>query len=68
MLAGHTLVHVIVSFILNLTKVDLILSILVLIPLFLILILEFGVAFLQAYVFTVLTCIYLSDTEKLGVH
>ncbi len=67
-LAGHTLVHIIVSFILNLTKTDLILSVLFLIPLFLILILEFGVALLQAYVFTVLVCIYLSDTEKLGAH
>ena len=67
-LAGHTLVHIIVTFILNLTKTDIILSILFLIPLFLILILEFGVALLQAYVFTVLVCIYLSDTEKLGHH
>lgn len=67
-LAGHTLVHIIVNFILNLSKIDIILSILFLIPLFLILILEFGVALLQAYVFTVLVCIYLSDTEKLGSH
>lgn len=67
-LAGHTLVHIIVSFILNLTKTDIILSLLFLIPLFLILTLEFGVALLQAYVFTVLVCIYLSDTEKLGSH
>lgn len=67
-LAGHTLVHIIVSFILNLTKTDLILSIIFLIPLFLILTLEFGVALLQAYVFTVLVCIYLSDTEKLPSH
>jgi len=67
-LAGHTLVHIIVTFILNLIKVDLILSIIFLIPLFLILILEFGVALLQAYVFTVLTCIYLGDTKSLGAH
>lgn len=67
-LAGHTLVHIIVSFILNLTKADIVLSIIFLIPLFLILVLEFGVALLQAYVFTVLVCIYLSDTEKLGAH
>lgn len=60
--------HIIVSFILNLTKADIILSIIFLMPLFLILVLEFGVALLQAYVFTVLVCIYLSDTEKLGVH
>jgi len=43
-------------------------SILVLIPLFFILTLELGVAFLQAYVFTVLFCIYLSDTEKGASH
>jgi F0F1-type ATP synthase membrane subunit a len=67
-LAGHTLVHIIISFILNLIKTDFVLSILFLIPLFLILILEFGVALLQAYVFTVLVCIYLSDTEKLAQH
>jgi F0F1-type ATP synthase membrane subunit a len=62
------LVHIIVSFILKIIKFDLLLSFFFLIPLFLILILEFGVAFLQAYVFTVLVCIYLSDTEKVGVH
>jgi F-type H+-transporting ATPase subunit a len=67
-LAGHTLVHIIVSFILKVVKIDLLLSVLFLIPLFLILILEFGVAFLQAYVFSVLVCIYLSDTEKVGAH
>jgi F0F1-type ATP synthase membrane subunit a len=67
-LAGHTLVHIIVSFILKVIKIDLLLSLLVLIPLFLILVLEFGVAFLQAYVFTVLVCIYLSDTEKIASH
>jgi F-type H+-transporting ATPase subunit a len=67
-LAGHILVHLIVGFILKIVKIDLLLSILLLIPLFLILILEFGVAFLQAYVFTVLVCIYLSDTEKVGSH
>jgi len=67
-LAGHTLVHIIISFILNVTKLDLILSVIFLLPLFLILILEFGVALLQAYVFTVLVCIYLADTEKLENH
>ena len=67
-LAGHTLVHIIVTFILNLTKIDLIVSILFLVPLFLILILEFGVALLQAYVFTVLVCIYLGDTKSIESH
>jgi len=67
-LAGHTLVHIIVTFLLNLAKMDIIMSILFLIPLFLILILEFGVALLQAYVFTVLVCIYLGDTRSIGAH
>lgn len=67
-LAGHTLVHIIVTFILNVMKVEFILSLFVLIPLFLILTLEFGVAFLQAYVFTVLISIYLSDSLKSPYH
>jgi ATP synthase subunit 6 len=67
-LAGHTLVHIIVTFILNVMKVEFVLSLLVLIPLFLILTLEFGVAFLQAYVFTVLISIYLSDSLKSPYH
>lgn len=67
-LAGHTLVHIIVTFILNVMKVEFFLSLLILIPLFLILTLEFGVAFLQAYVFTVLISIYLSDSLKSPYH
>ena len=67
-LAGHTLVHIIVTFLLNVSKIDFIMSIIFLVPLFLILILEFGVALLQAYVFTVLVCIYLGDTKSLGAH
>jgi len=63
-IAGHTLVHIIISFYFNILKIDILISLMILIPLFLILILEFGVAFLQAYVFTVLFCIYLADTEK----
>ena len=67
-LAGHTLVHIIVTFILNIMKIEFFLSLLILIPLFLILTLEFGVAFLQAYVFTVLVCIYLADSLKSPYH
>lgn len=67
-LAGHTLVHIIVTFILKIMKLEFILSLFILIPLFLILTLEFGVAFLQAYVFTVLICIYLADSLKSPFH
>jgi F0F1-type ATP synthase membrane subunit a len=37
-------------------------------PLLAILVLEFGVAFLQAYVFVILVCIYLNDTLKSAGH
>ena len=67
-LAGHTLVHIIVTFILNVMKIEFFLSLLILIPLFLILTLEFGVAFPQAYVFTVLISIYLADSLKSPYH
>ena len=68
LVAGHTLVHVLMNFILNILKIDYILSLLIIIPLMIILVLELGIAFLQAYIFTVLICIYLADTEKGAVH
>ena len=67
-LAGHTLVHIIITFLLNIIKIEFLLSLFIIIPLFLILTLEFGVAFLQAYVFTVLISIYLSDSLKSPYH
>jgi len=67
-IAGHTLVHIIINFLFKVIKIDKILFIIILIPLFFILILELGVAFLQAYVFTILFRIYLKDTENLNIH
>ena len=63
-MAGHTLVHIIATFIL-LICVKLFGYILGFSFLILILSLELGVVFLQAYVFTVLTCIYLNDAINL---
>lgn len=64
-MAGHTLVFIISSFITNmvlnakygffLMGFGILLAVLIL---------ELGVAFLQAYVFTVLVCIYLNDALK----
>lgn len=68
LVAGHTLVHVLINFILNILKIDYILSLFIIIPLMIILVLELGIAFLQAYIFTVLICIYLADTEKGALH
>jgi len=59
--AGHTLVHIVSAFVLNLASINFWLFLLGIVPLILILILEFGVAFLQAYVFTILLSIYLAD-------
>jgi len=64
-MAGHTLVFIISSFITNMivnTKYGLFfIGFTILLA---VLILELGVAFLQAYVFTVLVCIYLNDALK----
>lgn len=66
LLSGHTLLKIVASFGLKYTWVKP--YIFVLIPLVLvsgIFILEIGVSIIQAYVFVLLTTIYLSDVEKL---
>jgi F-type H+-transporting ATPase subunit a len=67
-LAGHTLVYIISGFILKISSLKFWFYIVVVMPLLAILVLEFGVAFLQAYVFVILVCIYLSDTLKAPGH
>jgi ATP synthase subunit 6 len=63
-LAGHTLVFIISGFVLNVTLMKFWFLLIGIIPLIAVLFLEFGVAFLQAYVFTILICIYLADSLK----
>ena len=69
MMAGHTLLKVIVGFSWDLLFLDSkLLSLLHLIPLFTLVILfglELAVAAIQAYVFTILTCIYLNESINL---
>lgn len=60
-MAGHTLVFIISSFALNITKIKIGFYFFGFICLLAILFLELGVAFLQAYVFSVLVCIYIND-------
>lgn len=65
MMSGHTLLKILIGFSWNMfkTKCKLLVP-LALIPFFLVFIitgLELAIAFLQAYVFTVLICIYLND-------
>lgn len=64
MTSGHTLLKIIAGFSWTMLKSGGLLAFFHLIPLFLLLILiglELGIAVLQAYVFTLLTCIYLND-------
>ena len=63
MMAGHTLLKVIVGFswvIIFLGNTSLI-NLFPILILFILTLLEFGVALIQAYIFTVLSCIYLRD-------
>lgn len=64
MMAGHTLLKVIGGFSWKMLKAGGILVVFHFVPLvvvFLLIGLELGVAFIQAYVFTILSCIYLGD-------
>jgi F-type H+-transporting ATPase subunit a len=61
MLAGHTLLHILASFVFSLGKLQLVLFVLPLAFTLAIIVLELGIAFLQAYVFVTLLAIYLKD-------
>ena len=68
LMAGHTLLKVIIGFSWSMLILENFMSYFHVIPLFLIVILfglELGVALIQAYVFTILTCIYLNDSINL---
>lgn len=67
-MAGHTLAYILAQFVLGLFFSNLVLFFLFGTLLFAILLLDIGVACLQAYVFTVLTCIYLVDMIALKEH
>jgi len=69
LMAGHTLLKVIVGFSWSLLMLEDILSLLHVVPLLILVLLmglELGVALIQAYVFIVLTCIYLNDSINLS--
>jgi len=69
LMAGHTLLKVIVGFAWSILLLDnFFLSIFHIVPLLILILLmglELGVAIIQAYVFTILTCIYLNDSINL---
>lgn len=68
LMAGHTLLKVIVGFSWSMLLLEDIISFFHVVPLLVLVILmglELGVAMIQAYVFTILTCIYLNDSINL---
>jgi F-type H+-transporting ATPase subunit a len=71
MLAGHTMLYVFGTFVIGLATAGGLLSVISIAPLLAIIAvaaLEFLIAFLQAYVFAILTCIYLNDALNLHEH
>lgn len=71
MLAGHTMLVVFAGFVVSLGAAGGVLSVLSIAPMLLIvaiMLLELLVAFLQAYVFAILTCIYLNEALHLHDH
>jgi ATP synthase subunit 6 len=68
LMAGHTLLKVIVGFSWNILLVENLTAIVFILPLLILVLLmglELAVALIQAYVFVTLTCIYLNDSEAL---
>ena len=68
MMAGHTLLKVIAGFAYSMLMSGSLLVVAHVIPIFILILLvglELGVAVIQAYVFTILTCIYLNDAINL---
>lgn len=64
--AGHVLLFTIAGFVVKLFKFNWFLAIAAFIVLILVFLLELGVAFLQAYVFLTLACIYFNDSLNLS--
>ena len=71
MLAGHTTLKVFAGFIVSMVGMGGVASVSGLLPLIMVIALtalEFLIAFLQAYVFAILTCLYLSEAVNMEHH
>jgi len=62
MMAGHTLLYILSSFVVSLLKITFLCALIPLLLVFAVSFLEIGIAFLQAYVFVVLLSIYVTNT------
>jgi F-type H+-transporting ATPase subunit a len=61
MLAGHTLLNILSSFVFNVFKKYVLVSLLPILFIVFVIILEFCIAIVQAYIFSILICIYFGD-------
>lgn len=61
MMSGHVLLHILTGFVLKLGKLNLIFSLIPLLIIIIIFFLEYGITFLQAYVFVTLLAIYFEE-------
>lgn len=68
LMSGHTLLNILSTFVLKLLKKNILFGILPFVLVLAICFLEICLAFLQAYVFMVLTCIYLTDSIYEAAH
>jgi ATP synthase subunit 6 len=66
MLAGHTLLNIISIFTFNIFNKFFLISILPFFFILFIVVLEFSIAFVQAYIFSILVCIYLNDVYNVS--
>lgn len=66
MMAGHTLLFILSSFVITALSASVLVSFIPFLLVLGVIVLEFGIAFLQSYVFAVLLCIYLNDSYNPG--
>lgn len=64
-MSSHILLHILAGFTLKILDFKLVLGLIPCVIILIIVFLEIGIAFLQAYVFTVLLAIYFEETFKL---
>jgi ATP synthase subunit 6 len=66
LMSGHSLIHILLFFIIKILKFNYFLGIIGLNLILIIFSLEIGISFLQAYVFAVLVSIYLKDSYEVS--
>lgn len=66
LMSGHSLIHILLFFIIKIFKYNYLMGVIGLLLISVIFLLEIGISFLQAYVFAVLVSIYLKDSYEVS--